>query len=61
MITMADEDDLEMAIQSARAMARKEGTDVPKMEVWLSFAPSTLPADIYMQTPLTPSIQISHY
>ncbi|KAF2687056.1 hypothetical protein K458DRAFT_415330 [Lentithecium fluviatile CBS 122367] len=35
MITMADEDDLDMAIQSARSMARKEGADVPKMEVWI--------------------------
>lgn len=35
MITMADEDDLDMAIQNAKTMARKEGADVPKMEVWI--------------------------
>ena len=33
MITMADQDDLEMAIQSAKSQARKEGSDMPKMEV----------------------------
>lgn len=36
MITMADEDDLDMAIQSAKSMARKEGADVPKMEVCIA-------------------------
>ncbi|KAF2444995.1 hypothetical protein P171DRAFT_431767 [Karstenula rhodostoma CBS 690.94] len=35
MITMADEDDLDMAIQNAKSMARKEGSDIPKMEVWV--------------------------
>ncbi|KAF2133244.1 hypothetical protein P153DRAFT_428270 [Dothidotthia symphoricarpi CBS 119687] len=35
MITMADQDDLEMAIETARDSARKEGGDVPKMEVWI--------------------------
>lgn len=33
MITMADQDDLEMAIQTAKSAARKEGSDMPKMEV----------------------------
>lgn len=33
MITMADQDDLDMAIQAAKSHARKEGIDVPKMEV----------------------------
>ncbi len=33
MITMADQDDLEMAMQAARSLARKEGSDMPKMEV----------------------------
>ncbi|KAL6705778.1 hypothetical protein ACN47E_006416 [Coniothyrium glycines] len=35
MITMADQDDLEMAIQTARSVARKEGSDMAKMEVWV--------------------------
>lgn len=35
MITMADQDDLDMAIQTAKSMARKEGSDTPKMEVWV--------------------------
>ncbi|EOA82846.1 hypothetical protein ACJQWK_04782 [Exserohilum turcicum] len=35
MITMADQDDLDMAIQAAKSHARKEGIDVPKMEVWV--------------------------
>jgi len=56
MITMADEDDLDMAIQTAKSMARKEGSDTPKMEVWLTSAPyqSTDPGP-----PLTPSISVS--
>jgi hypothetical protein len=33
MITMADQDDLDMAIQTARSIARKEGSDMAKMEV----------------------------
>lgn len=58
MITMADEDDLDMAIQNAKSMARKEGSDTPKMEVWLTVvpSPSTIPAP-----PLTPSISVSQY
>jgi hypothetical protein len=58
MITMADEDDLDMAIQTAKGLARKEGTDVPKMEVWLTIVPSTSlsPNDAYMQAPLNPQI-----
>lgn len=35
MITMADQDDLDMAIQTAKSMARKEGSDMAKMEVWV--------------------------
>lgn len=64
MITMADEDDLDMAIQSARSMARKEGSDVAKMEVWLTFASSSSSLDSqdpYLQAPLTPSIEVSQY
>lgn len=33
MITMADQDDLDMAVQTAKEVARKEGSDMPKMEV----------------------------
>ena len=33
MITMADQDDLDMAIQTAKSIARKEGSDMAKMEV----------------------------
>ncbi|CAN9316115.1 unnamed protein product [Alternaria alternata] len=35
MITMADQDDLDMAIQTAKSVARKEGSDMAKMEVWV--------------------------
>ncbi|KAF2738191.1 hypothetical protein EJ04DRAFT_509855 [Polyplosphaeria fusca] len=35
MITMADQDDLDMAMQSAKSMARKENSDMAKMEVWI--------------------------
>ncbi|KAF2115885.1 hypothetical protein BDV96DRAFT_612483 [Lophiotrema nucula] len=35
MITMADQDDLDMAIQTAKSMARKENADMAKMEVWI--------------------------
>ncbi|KAF2712467.1 hypothetical protein K504DRAFT_204817 [Pleomassaria siparia CBS 279.74] len=35
MITMADQDDLDMAISAARSMARKENADMAKMEVWI--------------------------
>jgi hypothetical protein len=51
MITMADEDDLDMAIQNAKSMARKEGSDTPKMEVWLTFAPSQSIAPAPLPTP----------
>lgn len=37
MITMADQDDLDMAIQTARSNARKENAETAKMEVWLNF------------------------
>jgi hypothetical protein len=33
MITMADQDDLDMAIESARSMARRENSDMAKLEV----------------------------
>lgn len=33
MITMADQDDLDMAIETAKSNARRDGSDVPKMEV----------------------------
>lgn len=62
MITMADEDDLDMAIQTARQMARKEGGDVAKMEVWLTFVPSSAQNKYPPSNPpLTPSIEISEY
>lgn len=35
MITMADQDDLEMAIETAKSNARKEKSDMGKMEVWI--------------------------
>ncbi|KIW08021.1 uncharacterized protein PV09_00966 [Verruconis gallopava] len=35
MITMADQDDLDMAIESAKSIARKEKSDMGKMEVWV--------------------------
>ncbi|KAJ4350199.1 uncharacterized protein N0V89_008820 [Didymosphaeria variabile] len=57
MITMADEDDLDMAIENAKSMARKEGSDTPKMEVWLTIFPSQN-ADL---APLTTSISVSQY
>lgn len=61
MITMADEDDLDMAIQAARSAARKDGADSAKMEVWLTFVPSLSAQDEYLQAPLTPTIKISQY
>jgi hypothetical protein len=36
MITMADQDDLEMAIETAKSIARKEKSDMGKMEVSLN-------------------------
>jgi hypothetical protein len=33
MITMADQDDLDMAIDTAKSMARRENSDMPKLEV----------------------------
>ncbi|KAF2281501.1 uncharacterized protein EI97DRAFT_31220 [Westerdykella ornata] len=41
MITMADQDDLDMAIQTAKSMARKENAEMAKMEVWLNFVASS--------------------
>ncbi|KAF2431167.1 hypothetical protein EJ08DRAFT_189696 [Tothia fuscella] len=35
MITMADQDDLEMAIETARGNAKREKSDMGKMEVWI--------------------------
>jgi hypothetical protein len=39
MITMADQDDLDMAIETARASARREKSDMGKMEVWIILSP----------------------
>jgi hypothetical protein len=41
MITMADQDDLDMAIDSARASARREKSDMGKMEVSLTRNPKS--------------------
>ncbi|KAH7400949.1 hypothetical protein DE146DRAFT_755387 [Phaeosphaeria sp. MPI-PUGE-AT-0046c] len=35
MITMADQDDLDMAVDTARSEARRENSDMAKMEVWV--------------------------
>jgi len=35
MITMADQDDLDMAVQSAKEIVKKEGSNMAKMEVWV--------------------------
>ncbi|KAF2205605.1 hypothetical protein GQ43DRAFT_452973 [Delitschia confertaspora ATCC 74209] len=35
MITMADQDDLDMAIETATSIARKENAELAKMEVWI--------------------------
>ncbi|KAG9548236.1 hypothetical protein KCU97_g20494, partial [Aureobasidium melanogenum] len=35
MVTMGDEDDLEMLVTGAREQASKEGTEMDKMEVWV--------------------------
>ncbi|KAF2843310.1 hypothetical protein M501DRAFT_985431 [Patellaria atrata CBS 101060] len=35
MITMADQDDLDMAIQSSKSNARREKSDMGKMEIWV--------------------------
>ena len=62
MITMADEDDLDMAIQTAKSMARKENSDMPKMEVWLNLDAPSNTLDTFIPPPLlTPSIQVSEY
>jgi hypothetical protein len=62
MITMADQDDLDMAIQSAKSMARKENSDMAKMEVWLTFLPDRdLNPSTIAPPPLTPSIEVSEY
>jgi hypothetical protein len=37
MITMGDQDDLDVAIQSAKSQAKRQRLDVGKMEVSLSF------------------------
>ena len=36
MITMGDQDDLEMLLASVRSAARKEKSEMGKMEVWIS-------------------------
>jgi hypothetical protein len=58
MITMADQDDLDMAIQSARSMARKENSDMPKMEVCLNLFPPFQFSNSTMLPPLYPSISV---
>jgi hypothetical protein len=66
MITMADQDDLDMAIQTAKSMARKENADMAKMEVWLNLLPSTSPTfrlkpvEQYLPPP-TPSIAVTEF
>ncbi|KAG6034072.1 hypothetical protein E4U41_006701 [Claviceps citrina] len=35
MITVGDDDDLEMAVQSATSLAMRQGQDVAKMEIWI--------------------------
>lgn len=35
MITVGDQDDLDMAVSSAKAQARKQRLDVGKMELWV--------------------------
>lgn len=37
MITMGDQDDLEMLLQSVRSLAQKERSEMGKMEVWIQF------------------------
>jgi hypothetical protein len=37
MITMGDQDDLDVAIQSAKSLAKRQRLDVGKMEVSLTF------------------------
>ncbi|KHO01161.1 NADPH oxidase regulator NoxR [Metarhizium album ARSEF 1941] len=36
MITIGDQDDLEMAVQSATNLAKRQRQDVPKLEIWIS-------------------------
>jgi hypothetical protein len=35
MITMGDQDDLDIAMMSAKSLARKQKQDVGKMEIWI--------------------------
>ena len=37
MITMGDQDDLEMLLGSVRGVARREGVGMGKCEVWISY------------------------
>lgn len=37
MITMGDQDDLDMLLQSARAQAKREKSETGKVEVWISY------------------------
>jgi hypothetical protein len=37
MITMGDQDDLDMLLQSVRAQSRRENSDMGKMEVWIVY------------------------
>jgi len=35
MVTMGDEDDLEMLVMTAKEQAAKDGAEMGKMEVWV--------------------------
>jgi hypothetical protein len=62
MITMADQDDLDMAIQTAKSTARRENADMAKMEVWLNLNPAPSSSTSRIPPPLsTPSIEVSEY
>ena len=47
MITMADQDDLDMAIQTAKSVARKEGSDMAKIEVSFTIHSTSRPCTNY--------------
>ena len=59
-ITMADQDDLEMALDNAKAAARKEGSDTGKMEVSLEM-PLTLFFSLFCPSPLNSAFLICIY
>jgi hypothetical protein len=47
MITMADQDDLDMAVQTAKSVARKEGSDMAKMEASFTIHSTPRPSTNY--------------